>query len=510
MSFGKTKAVVVTGIDGLVVDVEVSVGQGLPKVVISGLPDTAVSQAPNRLRSAMTQSELTFPDTRLTINLDPASEQKSGAGLDLAMAVAILAATRSLDPADVARVGHIGELGMDGSVREVRGVLPACVAALAGNVRELLVPAANAAEASLVSGVRVHPVRSLSDVVAFHRVRAQGKTLDLPWPEPGEEAEPEETGDLRDVVGQYEARAAIEVAAAGGHNVSMIGPPGAGKTLLASRLPSILPPLSREEALVVTSVQSVLGKVDGQALKERAPFVAPHHSITMPALVGGGTGRPRPGAITEAHAGVLFLDEAPEFKRPVLDALRQPLERGFVTITRAQQSVRFPSRFQLVVASNPCPCGRYTGSGAGCSCATRARREYLKRLSGPLLDRIDVHLQVPAVTRADLASGPGESSEEVAARVREVRERSARRWAPLGLALNAEVPGSILRSSPWSLTPADTATLDAALDTGNLTLRGYDRTLRLAWTLCDLRGADKPTKDDVYAALTLREGQQAA
>lgn len=501
----------VAGIDGLVVDVEVSIGQGLPKVVISGLPDTAVSQAPNRLRSAFIQSELDFPDTRLAINLAPASEPKSGAALDLGMAVAILAATRAIDSVDSAGVAHVGELGMDGTVRPVSGVLPGCLAVLRDGISEILVPYANAHEARLVHGLRVHPVRSLSDVVAFHAERAKGRTLDLQWPEPTvEDDDGAPSGDLSDVVGQFEARAAIEVAAAGGHNVSMIGPPGAGKTLLASRLPGILPELTPQESLTVTSIQSVMGNLGAQALATRAPFVAPHHSTTMPGLVGGGTGRPRPGSITQAHSGVLFLDEAPEFNRKVLDALRQPLERGFVTITRAQHAVRFPCRFQLVLASNPCPCGRFVGNGAGCTCAVALRRNYLKQLSGPLLDRIDVHLQIPAVTRADLASGPGESSAAVAQRVLEVRDRSRRRWRPLGLSLNAQVPGSILRSSPWALAAADTRSLDQALDTASLTLRGYDATLRLAWTLCDLRGADKPTKDDVYAALTLREGRQAA
>ena len=310
-------------------------------------------------------------------------------------------------------------------------------------------------------------------------------------------------------MGQFEARAAIEVAAAGGHNVSMIGPPGAGKTLLASRMPGILPPLSREDALAVTSIQSILSTLGGKPLIERAPFVAPHHGTTMPALVGGGTGRPRPGAVTQAHAGVLFLDEAPEFRGEVLDALRQPLERGFVTIARSQQVVRFPCRFQLVLASNPCPCGKFVGTGASCTCSATVRRTYLKRLSGPLLDRIDVHLQVPAISRADLASGPGEASAVVAERVLHVRERAAQRWKPLGLRLNAQVPGSILRSSPWALDSTATAPLDQALDTGGLTLRGYDRTLRLAWTLSDLRGTDRPTRDDVFAALTLRDGQMS-
>lgn len=510
MSFGRTLSVVVVGIEGVVVDVEASVAPGLPRVVISGLPDTAVQQAPNRLRSAMTQSELVFPDQRLTINLAPASLQKSGAGLDLAMAVSILCATRTIDSAEAGKIVHLGELGMDGTVRPVLGVLPACVAARDAGLTELIVPAANAAEAALVEGLRVHPARTLSDVVAFHQARARGGAFEMPWPAAAVLEAVPDMPDMADVVGQYEARAAIEVAAAGGHNVSMIGPPGAGKTLLASRLPGILPPLTHADALTVTSIHSILGTLGRRPLVERAPFVSPHHGTTMPALIGGGSGRPRPGAISQAHAGVLFLDEAPEFRREVLDALRQPLESGYVTVARTQQVVRFPCRFQLVLASNPCPCGRLSGTGAACTCTVQARRTYTRRLSGPLMDRIDVHLQVPSVTRADLMSGPGESSAAVSARVFDVRERSRRRWRDLDLMTNAQVPGTVLRSSPWALDARDVAVLDQALDTGSLTLRGYDRILRLAWTLADLRGVERPTKDDIYTALTLREGAVAA
>lgn len=271
------------------------------------------------------------------------------------MAVSILCATRTIDSADAGKIVHLGELGMDGTVRPVLGVLPACVAARDAGLTELIVPAINAAEASLVEGLRVHPARTLSDVVAFHQTRARGGVFEMPWPTTAVLEVVPDMPDMADVVGQYEARSAMEVAAAGGHNVSMIGPPGAGKTLLASRLPGILPPLTHADALTVTSIHSILGTLGRRPLVERAPFVSPHHGTTMPALIGGGSGRPRPGAISQAHAGVLFLDEAPEFRREVLDALRQPLESGYVTVARTQQVVRFPCRFQLVLASNPCP-----------------------------------------------------------------------------------------------------------------------------------------------------------
>lgn len=314
MTIGRTKSVVVEGIDGIVIDVEADVAPGLPKVVISGLPDTAISQAPGRVRAAMAQSGLEFPDTRVTLNLSPASLPKSGAGLDLPIAVALLATSAVIDVVDVADIVHLGELGMDGSIRAVRGVLPAVLAAAQAGVTEVIVPYANAHEAALVSDVRVHPVSTLTQVVEFHRTRRLGQTLELPWPSEAQVSDDDTILDLMDVTGQYEARTALEVAAAGGHNLSMVGPPGAGKTMLASRLPGILPPLSRDDALAVTSVQSVLGLVKDKPLVERAPFIAPHHSSTMAAMVGGGSGRPRPGAVSQAHAGVLFLDESGDGK----------------------------------------------------------------------------------------------------------------------------------------------------------------------------------------------------
>ena len=510
MTIGRTKSVVVEGIDGTVIDVEADVAAGLPKVTISGLPDTAIAQAPGRIRAAMTQSELAFPDTRLTLNLSPASLPKSGAGLDLALAVSILAAGAVLDVSVVQDVVHLGELGMDGSVRATRGVLPAVMAAVDAGCCTVVVPRANAHEAALVTGVRVHPVGSLSEVVDFHRAQWRGQPMELTWPSADEVDAGGVVPDLADITGQYEARNALEVAAAGGHNLSMVGPPGAGKTMLASRLPGILPRLNRADSLTVTSIQSVLGQVGDRPLVEYAPFIAPHHGSTMAAMVGGGSGRPKPGAVSQAHAGVLFLDEAPEFRREVLDALRQPLESGVVTVARAQRIVTFPSRFQLVLARNPCPCGRFTGRGAGCSCTPASRQKYSKRISGPLMDRIDVHVEVHGVTRTDLAAGPGESSHAVAQRVMQARDRAARRWRDLGYQTNSQVPGPVLRCGEWQLAAAALAPLDRALDLGVLTLRGYDRTLRLAWTIADLASRPKPDGDDVFRALCLRDAEAAA
>lgn len=510
MKIGRTKSVIVEGISGTVIDVEGHIAPGLPSVTLCGLPDPSISQSPGRIRAAMVQSELPFPDTRVTLNLSPASLQKTGAALDLPLAVAILATMGVVGDAEVSRAIHLGELGMDGSIRPVRGVLPAVMVAAESDLTDVVVPAANAAEASLVDGVNVFPVASLSDVVALHRARVKGPVSPREFPETQGTQDDGVVPDLADVAGQHEARFALEVAAAGAHNVSLVGPPGAGKTMLASRLPGILPPLSRADALAVTSVHSILGKLGDRPLIRTAPFVAPHHGSTMPAIVGGGNGRPKPGAVSQAHGGVLFLDEAPEFRREVLDALRQPLEEGFISVARSQHIVRYPCRFQLVLARNPCPCGRFIGKGAGCSCTPSARMQYAKRLSGPLMDRVDVHLDVPAVTRADLAMGPGEPSSVVAERVREARDRAAHRWREIGIEVNAQVPGSILRSSQWALGAEVTKTLDRALDSGALTLRGYDRSLRLAWTLADLGQLAKPGPDHLFQALTLRDSGVAA
>lgn len=506
MSFGRTKGVVVSGIDGVVIDVEIAIAQGLPRVVMSGLPDSAITQAPDRLRAAMVQSRWPFPDTRMTINLAPASLKKHGAGLDLAMAVGIALAQGTIRSARAERTMHIGELGMDGSVRPVPGILPAVLAARQMGIEHVVVPQTNAHEASLVGGMTVYPVRHLADVRGLYEALDASRDPELEW-----EASPirdadKAVSDMRDIVGQAEARFALEVAASGGHHLSMVGPPGSGKTMLASRLPSILPALTEEESLLVTSINSVLGVLGDGVLVTAAPFVAPHHSATMPAMVGGGSGKPRPGAVSQAHGGVLFLDEAPEFRREVLDALRQPLEAGVVNIARADEHVQYPSRFQLVLASNPCPCGKFFGNGAGCTCSSQARRTYLKRLSGPLLDRIDVHLHVDQVRRSDLSGETPESSGVIAARVVAARAAAKERWRDLGLLLNAQVPGSALRASKWAPPRIVTAPLDRALDIGTLSLRGYDRTLRLAWTMCDMRGAVVPDNDDIHAALTLRSG----
>lgn len=502
----RTWSVGLAGVTGALVEVEVDIANGLPGTVLVGLPDAVVRQSLDRVRAALGNTGLDFPQRRVTIGLSPASMPKQGSGFDLAIAVAVLAASGTLPEGCADDVVFLGELGLDGGVRAVRGVLPAVLAAARAGRRRVVVPAENADEAALLPGTEVVAVDDLGQVLGHlsgkRRLAAHVRAPGPPVP-PGP--------DLADVVGQATGRRAVEVAAAGGHHLLLSGPPGAGKTMLAERLPGLLPPLDEATATEVTAIASVAGTLPGGApLVSRPPFEAPHHSATTVSLVGGGSGQIRPGALSRAHAGVLFLDEAPEFPRAVLDTLRQPLERGSVTIHRAHGSATFPCRVQLVLAANPCPCASAAGDTA-CTCSSLERRRYGSRLSGPLLDRIDLRVELPPVTRAawlDAVAAP-EATAVVAARVAAARAVAAQRLAGTGLRTTGEVPGRLLRER-WPVPRAALVLAERALERGALSLRGFDRVLRVAWTLSDLAGRDVPGTDEVTEALGLRLQRVAA
>ena len=509
---GRALAVAVVGMQGHLVQVEADITEGLPAFSLVGLPDASLNESRDRVRAASANSGYALPQRRITVNLSPAGLPKAGTGFDLAVAVALLAAADVAPATSVRRFVHVGELGLDGRVRPVRGVLPAALAAVQGGRPDLVVPVENVTEAELVPGVRVHGVRRLSDVIALHGGARSGKTDDDedppvlgrlgPGPVPAEGPAP----DLAEVIGQHEGRRAVEVAAAGGHHLLLVGPPGAGKTLLASRLPGLLPDLTDPEAIEVTAIHSVAGTLDPAAgLIRRPPFENPHHTSTVVSLVGGGTGLPHPGAASRAHRGVLFIDEAAECDVRMLDALRQPLEQGELVIHRAQGAARFPARFQLVMASNPCPCGMSAGAGLDCSCVSSARRRYLARLSGPLLDRVDLQVDVLPVSRADLVSGePMESTATVAARVARARAAQHERLAGTEWTRNGEVSGGWLRGA-LRLPAKVTQDVDLALERAHLSIRGYDRVLRVAWSIADLAGRSQPDRDDLGRALMLRQ-----
>ncbi len=504
MGLGRTLCAALVGLDGHVVEVEAHVSPGLVQWVVVGLPDTGVLEARDRVRSALVASRQAPPQARVTVNLSPAGLPKTGTAFDLGVAVSVLAAVGQV-PASVASVGHVGELGLDGAVRSVPGVLPAVLGLVRAGVRRVVVPHDDAAEARLVPGVEVHGVRCLAEAVALHR----GEPWE-PAPDDGPEASDRARAgsrpgrqhedaaaphaDLSDVVGQQMGRRALEVVAAGGHHLLMLGPPGAGKTMLAARLPGVLPDLDDADALTATAVHSLAGTLVAKRLLRRPPFEAPHHTSSVSAVVGGGTGLPRPGAASRAHAGVLFLDECPEFRRGVLDALRQPLEQGVVEVQRAKGVARLPARFQLVMAANPCPCGNASAGERGdrCRCAPRTRQAYLGRLSGPLLDRVDVQVEVPGVERCPVGRGrAGGETAVVAARVREARSAALARWGA-AWPTNAQVPGTVLRSRRHRPPAGVLAPLVRGVDRGTLTARGYDRALRVAWSLADLARARAP------------------